>query len=456
MPRSRSSERVGERVRTLLPLLLGCHPGCHPPVPAPPVGDPAVVADSAGPADTAPPEDSADPPQACDAPTQLIAAIDSDAGLEAGRAMAWTTGERPQLAVGVPEAADGAGAVRLLPADGFEAPLTLLSSSVQTVGRSLSAGPAGALAVAGRVDDGAVVWWLPDPLVAPADLDAAASYMATGDGAGVTVTTWPEHDDGAVSLLVGLPRASAGGGVWVLPPPNEAFSTLEDHGVLLSGEYRDDYAGASATDAGDLDGDGVRDLAVGAFGHDTVGVMAGRVYLVRGPLEARSLADADGTIDGAESWDLFGWAIAGGHDFDLDGRDDLVVGAPGTNGAALSSGAAHVFVGPGDGPRDAADAWSSLLGADADARVGWSVATLAGAPARVAVGGPGLLAGAGGAWVAPVGDGGTVLLDEPLMVGDGRDGAGGTLVAGDPMADGCDLLAVGAPDGGRVWIFGPP
>jgi hypothetical protein len=37
---------------------------------------------------------------------------------------------------------------------------------------------------------------------------------------------------------------------------------------------------------------------------------------------------------------------------------------------------------------------------------------------------------------------------------DGGAGAGGTLAAGGANASGCDLLAVGAPDGSRVWVLG--
>ena len=82
--------------------------------------------------------------------------------------------------------------------------------------------------------------------------------------------------------------------------------------------------------AGDFDGDGEVDLAVGAPGADGVG----RVFIYRGsdlkvgahpsrvlyPLGAAN-------VQGAR----FGWSLAAG-DFDLDGRDDLAVGAPGAGG----------------------------------------------------------------------------------------------------------------------------
>jgi hypothetical protein len=49
-----------------------------------------------------------------------------------------------------------------------------------------------------------------------------------------------------------------------------------------------DYFGSSVTALGDIDGDGVRDLAVGATGDSTSGVRGGAVYVLR--------LNADGTV----------------------------------------------------------------------------------------------------------------------------------------------------------------
>jgi hypothetical protein len=91
----------------------------------------------------------------------------------------------------------------------------------------------------------------------------------------------------------------------------------------------------------DLNGDGVKDLAVGAWGKSTFG---GAVYAVHAPFSGSgSLEDADAVWTG-ERWCLAGYTLAAG-DVTGDGLDDLVVGSFGDTRNGSGSGSFTVVPG---------------------------------------------------------------------------------------------------------------
>jgi hypothetical protein len=113
---------------------------------------------------------------------------------------------------------------------------------------------------------------------------------------------------------------------------------------------------------GDFDGDGCDDLGVGVPGERVNGHGgAGEVDMLRGTSSGLSTTcRRDFTQSGAigESpggGDHLGDALAAG-DFDGDGFDDLIVGAPDENhGGATDTGVFHVFFGTADGVAVALD-----------------------------------------------------------------------------------------------------
>jgi len=107
-----------------------------------------------------------------------------------------------------------------------------------------------------------------------------------------------------------------------------------------SGDNPGDNLGWTVASIEDLDGDGVRDLLVGAPRTDFGGSTAGSVY---------ALSGSDGSelyrVDGSSIGELFGHAIAPLPDLDGDGIADWVAGAPFASPGAPKVGRADVHSG---------------------------------------------------------------------------------------------------------------
>jgi hypothetical protein len=109
--------------------------------------------------------------------------------------------------------------------------------------------------------------------------------------------------------------------------------------------------------AGDFNGDGKADLAIGAFGDNVGGAKhAGSVNVIYGTGQGLASAgnqwwnqNSPGIPDSSRDGNWFGAALAVG-DFNGDGKADLAIGAPNeTLGSATSAGAVTVIYGSGAG-----------------------------------------------------------------------------------------------------------
>ena len=169
-------------------------------------------------------------------------------------------------------------------------------------------------------------------------------------------------------------------------------STLDPaHGFIIQGDNRDDALGLSVSGAGDVNGDGLDDLIVGASGGDDGGSGAGEAYIIYGKagtsgtqfgeavtisvsvdtedsknnktttitdgsapsdsvvrqvLDTTDLAAADGfIIQGDEGGDNLGRSVSGAGDINGDGIDDLIVGANRGDDGGRLAGEAYIVYG---------------------------------------------------------------------------------------------------------------
>ena len=193
-----------------------------------------------------------------------------------------------------------------------------------------------------------------------------------GDGLDDVIVGVPLHDfafpdAGAVYLLLG--STLAGGGTF-----DAATADL-----LLTGTGPDDHAGSSVAPAGDVDGDGLDDIIVGAPGRDAQGQDSGEAYVVLGAILSSaasplSLATAGVVLGGDDDGDRAGAAVAPAGDVDGDGLDDVLVGAWGSDNGR---GAAYVILGTtlaAGGPLPLSDA-DVILEGENNSQAGWSVAS---------------------------------------------------------------------------------
>lgn len=150
------------------------------------------------------------------------------------------------------------------------------------------------------------------------------------------------NGDGLSDLLIGAEGGYKRGdyaGKAFIYLGNPQFSNR--FSFVLVGEGPGDYFGCSATTLGDVNGDGFDDFAVGARQFDAKkGVDAGKVYIFYGGKKISDTANV--TILGRGSHNYFGASLAGGKDINGDKKPDLIVGAP--FGGSKYSGAVYIYL----------------------------------------------------------------------------------------------------------------
>ena len=186
-----------------------------------------------------------------------------------------------------------------------------------------------------------------------------------GDNYGAATAIGDFNNDGFADLAIGVPGQSVSGGAdagAVIVQYGAASGSLavqiitQDSFEIGGAAEANDYFGAALA-AGDFDNDGRDDLAIGVPG-EAIGSAndAGAVAVLYGSAgglnyEGNQLfyQGNDGIGGAAQATDEFGASLATG-DLNGDGRDDLVIGAPGESiGSAGDAGAVHVLPGSASG-----------------------------------------------------------------------------------------------------------
>jgi len=213
------------------------------------------------------------------------------------------------------------------------------------------------------------------PAVCGASYPAAATIKdgnVSAENFGKSVVLMDLNHDGIADLVVGAPlndpdgMLDAGSVTLYLSESGVPMSRI----VLVNGTNAGDLFGFCVANAGDLNGDGHADLAIGApFASPNGHLNAGNVTIVFG---GPSFTGRPGAwINSSSDDELFGCSLAAGGDINRDGYGDLIVGAPFATARGMT-GAGRVDVYYGGSPMNAV-ADKTFFGEVADAHFGWSV-----------------------------------------------------------------------------------
>lgn len=169
-----------------------------------------------------------------------------------------------------------------------------------------------------------------------------------GEQLGARVVTADFNDDGIDDLVIASPLVSTGDKQWN-GQIRIKFGKIDSDETLVPdlyfvGEYSGDQFGTSVA-VGDFNGDGVDDIAVGAYNAQNNGVRPGKVYVIFGRsfldsrltsrayiytgirsaniIDNKPFIELTGKMDG----NSFGASVAS-VDINNDGIDDVLVGAP--------------------------------------------------------------------------------------------------------------------------------
>jgi hypothetical protein len=193
-----------------------------------------------------------------------------------------------------------------------------------------------------------------------------ASNDQFGDRSGYSVSGAGDiNGDGLADLVIGAPRAGSSviGKSYVVFGKNNGTTAINLSdvtngvgGFVIRGEALGDNSGSSVSNAGDVNGDGLDDLIIGASTADPVNkIDAGRSYVIFGKSNGTGVNLNDITngiggfsFNGETANDNSGRSVSSAGDVNGDGFADLVIGAPSSDpNGRTDAGKSYIVYGSG-------------------------------------------------------------------------------------------------------------
>jgi Ca2+-binding RTX toxin-like protein len=185
-------------------------------------------------------------------------------------------------------------------------------------------------------------------------INGFASYSL----AGLSVSTVDINGDGFSDIAVNTLGYTYDGGVRVILGHGGNFGSVVNSGsvshISIGNAGTGAFLGYSISSAGDVNGDGVADLIIGApaAAGASAAVHPGRAYVVFGnpgisnTIDVSALHGSDGfALLGGKDKDAVGGSVSAAGDVNGDGFGDIVIGAQYADPHGTSSGAAYVVFG---------------------------------------------------------------------------------------------------------------